>query len=306
MVHSAKLGTLCAAYGSKMNVLALVDFNLVASHGGIGRASRASGRPKTTLSRRIVELEESLGVRLVERGGHALRLTQEGQELHARTAELLNELNEAQAVLRDGVEHVKGLLRISASVVFSHVILGKIVANFSRAHPEVLLEIAAEDRVVSPVEDGYDLVFRIDPKGDEKLVGRCILRTDMLLVATPSFQKMQAESGVATLPAVVRNGNATALTVRAPDGQLATYPIQPVLRLTSLLMAHEAVLTGLGVAVLPSFMVRQDLMAGRLIMLGTLDAPPTEVWVLHSSRKMVPARVRAFMDFVTRYLESEV
>ncbi|HBI70280.1 MAG TPA: LysR family transcriptional regulator, partial [Massilia sp.] len=85
-----------------MDLHALADFNLVARHGGFGRAARASGRPKATLSRRVAELESSLGVRLLERGARVLKLTQEGQALFERTAALLGEIDEAAADVASG------------------------------------------------------------------------------------------------------------------------------------------------------------------------------------------------------------
>lgn len=85
-----------------MDLLALVDFNLVARHGGFGRAARAAARPKATLSRRVSELEAGLGVRLFERGGRDLKLTEEGRALHERTGRLLAELNETAAAIAAG------------------------------------------------------------------------------------------------------------------------------------------------------------------------------------------------------------
>ena len=85
-----------------MDLLALADFNLVARHGGFGRAARATGRPKATLSRRVAELEASLDLRLFERGGRILRLTQEGRALSERTSALLSELDEAAAAIASG------------------------------------------------------------------------------------------------------------------------------------------------------------------------------------------------------------
>ena len=82
-----------------MDLLALADFNLVARHGGFGRAARATGRPKATLSRRVAELESSLDVRLFERGARMLKLTEEGHALYQRTGELLTELNETAAAI---------------------------------------------------------------------------------------------------------------------------------------------------------------------------------------------------------------
>jgi DNA-binding transcriptional LysR family regulator len=91
-----------------MDLLALADFNLVARHGGFGRAARAAGRPKATLSRRVAELEESLGLRLFERGARALKLTEEGQAFYERTRILLAELEETAATIGSGAEVPRG------------------------------------------------------------------------------------------------------------------------------------------------------------------------------------------------------
>jgi DNA-binding transcriptional LysR family regulator len=159
-----------------MDLLALADFHLVVTHGGIGRASRASGRPKATLSRRVMELEESLGVRLLDRGSRSLRLTEEGGTLHARTKGLLGEIVEIGEAISEGIARPRGRLRIISPLQFAHTSFGPIAAAFIRAYPEVRLEITAEDRAVDPVEEGYDLVIRANPAPDDKLVGRCFLQ----------------------------------------------------------------------------------------------------------------------------------
>ena len=147
-----------------MDLPALVDFNLVATHGGFGRASRASGRPKATLSRKVSELEASLGVRLIDRGSRTLRLTGEGRALHERTLGPLAEIIEAEQAVASGSSIPAGKLRVSAPIVLAHVLLPKLATNFVAAYPHVDLEIIAEDRKVDPVDDNYDLVIRIDPE----------------------------------------------------------------------------------------------------------------------------------------------
>lgn len=99
-----------------MNLEALSNFNLVAAHGGFGRASRVTGRPKATLSRRVAELELSLGVRLIERGSKSLRLTDEGRALHERTDGLLSEIVEAGEAVVLGASTPRGRLRVSAPI----------------------------------------------------------------------------------------------------------------------------------------------------------------------------------------------
>ena len=170
-----------------MDLQTLADFNLVAAHGGFGRASRASGRAKATLSRRVAELEQSLGVRLIERGSQSLRLTEEGMALHERTHGPLSEIAEASEAVVLGASTPRGRLRVSAPVVIAHVALGRIGARFAHAYPEVQLEIVADDRQVDPVEDGFDLVIRVDPAPDDRLVGRRFLYDERLIVAHPDF-----------------------------------------------------------------------------------------------------------------------
>src|SRR5512142_1315018 len=101
-----------------MDLLALSDFNLVARHGGFGRAARATGRPKATLSRRVAELESSLGLRLFERGARVLTLTQEGKSLYERTGTLLTQLDETAAAIASGGDVPRGTLRITAPLLF--------------------------------------------------------------------------------------------------------------------------------------------------------------------------------------------
>jgi DNA-binding transcriptional LysR family regulator len=288
-----------------MDLQALTDFNLVAVHGGFGRASRATGRPKATLSRRVAELEQALGVRLIERGTHTLRLTEEGRALHARTEGVLAEITEAGEAVRSGAATPRGRLRVSAPVVLAHVALSAIGARFARAHPQVQLEIVAEDRMVDPVEDGYDLVIRVNPAPDERLIGRRILNDEGLLVASPaipfpSLSETAEEIPVEEIPlqAVVLTSTPPGMTwsIRTVTSGVRLFSPVPLLRLSSLLMVREAAMAGAGAALLPKLLVDADLDAGRLVHWGTQNGAPVEIWALQSSRRLVSAKVRAFLD----------
>ncbi len=124
-----------------MDLNALLDFALVAANQGLGKASRASGRSKATLSRRIAELEEQLGVRLVERSARGLRLTEAGQVLMERTEVPLSEVAEAMAAAREGLSTPRGRLRVASPVLFSQLAMGRIGAEFCAAYPEITLEV---------------------------------------------------------------------------------------------------------------------------------------------------------------------
>jgi len=277
-----------------MDLLALADFNLVARHGGFGRAARETGRPKATLSRRVSELEARLDLRLLERGGRTLKLTEEGRALFARTGALLAELDEAAAAIASGGGTPRGRLRISAPLLFSQTAMGRLAAAFALAFPEVRLEVTTDDRAVDMVEEGYDLVIRVNPNPDAGLIGRFFLRDRLVVVASPDMARPVDGSSVR---AVVRGAGADAETwdVTTSDGP-SRIAVEPVLRLSSLIMVRDAVRAGVGIARLPISLVSHDLDAGRLVTWGGVVGSEIALWALYPSRRLLSARVSAFLD----------
>jgi len=275
-----------------MDLLALADFNLVARHGGFGRAARETGRPKATLSRRVAELEADLGLRLFERGARLLKLTQEGRALYERTGALLAEIDETAAALASGGDRPRGRLRISAPLLFSQTAMGTLAAGFARAYPDVRLEVTTEDRPVDMVEEGYDLVIRVNPDPDESLVGRIFLRDRLVVVAAPEFERPLDGTPV---PAVVRPVGDQAAWRVAGQPDIA---IDPVLRLSSLVMVRDAVRACVGAGCLPASVVSHDLASGRLVRWGDVAGPEIALWALYPSRRLLSARVSAFLDYL--------
>lgn len=277
-----------------MDLLALADFTLVARHGGFGKAARATRRPKATLSRRVAELEAALDLRLFERGRRDLKLTEEGRALFARAGALLTELEETMAAVASGAERVRGRLRISAPLLFSQTAMGRLVADFARAHPEVRLEVTTDDRAVDMIEEGYDLVLRVNPAPDEALVGRPFLHDRLVVVAHPDLPR--AEDG--PVPAVARGSDdAETWAMRTGEGE-TTMAIDPRLRLSSLVMIRDAARAGAGAARLPVSLVGRDLAGGRLVQWGEVPGSAIALWALYPSRRLLNARVSAFLQLL--------
>lgn len=279
-----------------MDLLALADFNLVARHGGFGKASRAAGRPKATLSRRVAELEASLDLRLFERGARVLKLTEEGRALFERTGQLLTELDETAAAIASGGHNPRGRLRISSPLLFSQTAMGKLAAGFALKHPDVRLEVTTEDRAVDMVEEAYDLVIRVNPEPDESLVGRVFLRDRLVVVASPDLPPPTDGSVV---PAVLRGSakHADVWTVTTASGT-SKITVNPMLTLSSLVMVRDAVRMGVGAARLPVSLVSHDLADGTLVHWGDVEGPEISIWTLYPTRRLLNARVSAFLDFL--------
>jgi DNA-binding transcriptional LysR family regulator len=166
-------------------------------------------------------------------------------------------------------------------------------------HREVRLEVTSEDRAVDLVEEGYDLAIRVNPDPDESLVGRVFLRDRLVVVAGPDLPR---PAGKAPVPVVVRDRTAsTASTatweMRGKRGK-KRFAVQPVLQLSSLFMVRDAVRANAGAARLPLSLVTKDLAAGRLVHWGDVEGPEIALWALYPSRRLLSARVSAFLQFL--------
>lgn len=285
-----------------MNLIALADFNLVAAHSGYASASRAAGRPKATLSRHVVELEQSLGIRLIERVGRSFRLTEEGRALHARTKGLLGEIEEIAGDISSARGQPKGKLRVSVPVTFGHMAMGRLATEFVARYPEIELEVTIDDRLVDLIEEGYDAVIRVNPSPSSDLVGRCFYRDRLVIVAPPKLERpvlgIDGLDGTAT-PAVVSVHAKQLDTWTAADGgSQFSFLRRAVLRLPVPLMMRDAVLAGAGAAILGRDLVASDLAAKRLVCWGEVPGSAIELWVLHTSRRLISSRVAAFSQFL--------
>lgn len=278
-----------------MNLNALIDFTLVASNEGLGKASRASGKSKATLSRRISELEEQLGVRLIERSARGLKLTEAGALLVARAEGPLAEVTEAMNAAKEGVSIPRGRLRIASPVLFSQLAMGRIGAEFCAAYPEVSIEVVAEDRMVDLIEEQFDVSIRINPRPDTSLVGRCFAKDRLVVVAAPHIP-IPPPGDIRPVASIVMAGSKH-IHWDLDEGRLVLAPINK-LTFSSFLMVRDAAIAGGGAALIPRSIAWNQLASGELVQWGTISNAEAELWVLHTSRRLAAPKVRAFVDFI--------
>ena len=162
------------------------------------------------------------------------------------------------------------------------------------------LEIVTDDRYVDLVEEGFDVAIRAKPEPHSDLAGRCVLRDRLVAVASPALTRPEpSTTGEPTrAPAVVRAlGENTPMWTLEDGGRRLLLDPDPVLRLSTLAI-RDAVRAGAGVALFPSYFVRDDLAEGQLVSWGALVGEPLEFWVLHASARLASSKVRAFTDLV--------
>jgi DNA-binding transcriptional LysR family regulator len=281
-----------------MDFEGLRDFRLVASHGGYGKASRASGRPKASLSKRVIDLENQLGVRLFDRENRKIRLTDEGVQLFARAEHLLDEIDQIMEDISAGIARPRGKLRIGAPSLFSQLWMGSLTTRFLRLYPEVTIESLIVERSNGAIDESVDLLIQVNPGAHVEMIGRIFARDEVRIVAPAAMvDALPNEDG--EVLAIVPTG-----TILPSHWRIflhgTEHKIKPraVLQLPSRLMVRDAVREGLGIAELPKSIVAGDLQQGRLIDLGPALQRHVEVWALHHSRRLTTRKVTAFIDLL--------
>jgi DNA-binding transcriptional LysR family regulator len=286
-----------------MDLNALQDFVLVVSHGGFAAAARAQGTPKSSLSRRVRDLEEKLGVRLLDRTSRTFRVTGEGSDLFEQAAPTISGLEDVEHALRSkGGGEPTGRLRIAAPTLFGHFFLGRMAARYYAAYPKVQLEIVVGDRNFDLLGEGFDAAIRVNSPDTGDLVRRRFATCCMQLVATPAVVARAGKLSpreLNELPTVFFDNFPAPPPWVFFDGK-RRFKVAPraVMRLSTLTMVRDAVLEGAGFSMLPDTLVGDDLADGSLVHVGDLDGVDVDLSIVHPSRRLVSRRLRTFIDML--------
>ena len=287
-----------------LDLTALRGFRSVLREGSFSAAALALRVPKSTLSKRVADLEAHLGVRLIERSTRTLRPTQEGEILVARADRLLGEAEDIRRALGESGGTPRGHLRLAVPQSFGNLILGAIAADFRRLYPDVTLEIHFLDRAPDLLEEGFDGSVRFGPLEDSSQVARRLTHGQAMLVAAPDLE------GHETLnhPEDLKRFNMVGLASPWPGGlplqngsEEVLIPHNPPLRLGSYLAVRDAVVAGAGIAALPGIVARPYLADGRLVrVLPDWSTPRKAIYFVYPSAQSVTARLRVFIDHLVK------
>ncbi|ABE42482.1 LysR substrate-binding domain-containing protein [Polaromonas sp. JS666] len=290
----------------------ITAFVSVARAGGFSAASREIGVPLATLSRRVAELETSLGVRLFHRSTRQIVLTESGIGYFAACQHILEYLKDAEETVVGEYRSPKGELSITAPVGFGRQHLQPVATEFLRAYPDIDLRLLLVDRMVDLVGEHLDLAVRISTLSDSGQVARSVGEIKMIVFGAPGYLKAR---GMPKHPSELVRHSCISWTSLGPykawlfreGGLEAMFPIRARLTTTTPESAITAAVAELGLVQATSYQAEDAVRSGLLIpVLRDFEALPTPVSLVYPSSRLVPLKLRVFLDFAAPRLAARL
>jgi len=284
-------------------------FHCVVKHSSYAKAAEELSLSPSGVSRIVSRLEERLGVRLLQRTTRKLSLTEEGAGFHARTAQILLDLMEAEAQVQHTVLRPRGNLRLTTSVAFGQRYIVPLIPELMREFPELSLNLLLTDRFVDLIDEGVDLAIRIGTLGDSRLVARRLCINHRVLVASQRYLDRQ---GTPSTPEELSQHECLVFTgfsrprewrLLGPGGPV-TSSISGRLSSNNVDVLMNSAINGLGIAVAPTLSVAPALLRGDLVrVLTDHEFEPSAVFAIYPSNRQLPSKVRAVVDVLVDKLK---
>jgi len=285
----------------------------VVEHQGITAAARALDVPKSSISRRILALEASLGARLIQRTSRRFVVTEIGAEFHRHALAMLVEAEAAENIVRRRTAEPSGTIRFSCSVAFAQLALANLIPRFMALYPRVRIIQHATNRYVDPVHEGFDLCLRAhtEPLPDSSLIQRSIAQIPWCLFAGPGYI---AQKGMPSEPNDLSEHDGIALSTALESNkwrlcgvhhsdQIVTVPFTPSLLSDDMATLKAAACAGLGIVALPGYVGCDEVERGELVrVLPKWTAGLATMSVLIPSRRGLLPSVGAFVDFLAKHV----
>ena len=289
----------------------MTAFAKVAETGSFTKAARALRMSPTIISKHVRELEEALGVRLLNRTTRHVSLTEIGSIYHEHCAELLAQLDALENIAGEMQNTPTGVLRVSAPLGFGATRIAPLLTRFAAAYPNVTVEMILTDRYVDVVEEGFDMAVTMNQPPETSYVTRTLVSTATVLCAAPEYL---ARHGTPAAPEDLTTHNCLVVMsaqLGAPwsftgaDGAARTVKVSGNFRTNSALAEMELALRGQGLALQPDFLVEQALRDGRMVrVLTDYTTPQLTFRMVYPPGRHLTAKLRAFADFLVANLAS--
>lgn len=289
-----------------LDLSALRVFRAVSRAGSFAEAARALNLPKSTVSKRVRDLEVSLAVRLIERTTRQMRVTPEGELLAQRADRLLAEAEDIRRNITLATSEPTGHLRIAVPAFFGNMFIGGIATLCRQRNPELTLEFAFLDRLPDLLEEGFDGAVAFGPLADSDAVMRRVADVQLVPVAAPGLAGLSALSMPEDLLDVdlITHGLRRNTWVFERAAEQRTVDVTGVLTFGSPLASRDAALSGAGATLLPAMLAAPHIADGSLVrLLPQWQGLRREMYFLYPSPQSMTARLRAFLDILLEQVE---
>jgi len=276
----------------------------VIASGSYAEAARRLGLTRSAVSKAVMELEETLGARLLDRTTRRVTPTEAGLAYYERCLAILAQVEETEAQISRLHDEPKGTLKVNAPMSFGTLYLGDAVADFMIRYGDLKVELILTDRFVDPLEEGADVTVRIGTPADSSLIARRITPARMVLVASPDYiDKYGAPQTPADLidHRCLSYGHTTSLQRwhLTENGEPMSVSIGACMSSNNGDTLRDAAVKGIGITILPTFIVGEDIAAGRLKVILPNNRPADlTIHALYAPNRYLAAKTRVFIDFL--------
>ncbi|MBY5352284.1 LysR family transcriptional regulator [Rhizobium leguminosarum] len=295
----------------RTNLNDILVFMAVVDAGSFIAGGQAMGLSRSAAGKAVIRLEDRLGARLLNRTTRTLSLTDEGRMFYERGLQILASVDEAEASVAGQNSTPRGVLRLTVPDAFGRLVVLPLLEKYLRAWADIQVEVNFTDRLADIIEEGFDLAIRISATTtlDTRLVSRVIASYKARLCASPSYLAERGEPGdIDDIMAhdcliFASRNQRQGWRFRGEGGPWVKAQGRSRLRLDSVQAIRDAALAGLGIALLPDFLVADDLVAGRLQqVLPSLETADAKIVALYPDKRLLEPRVRRFIDLMVEEL----
>jgi DNA-binding transcriptional LysR family regulator len=285
-------------------------FVQVAETGSLSRAADVLDLSNAAASRHLSALEERLGARLVERNTRRLYLTDTGQEFFRRAKTVLTELKDAESAVNATGLDPTGVLRITASLSFSVHHVAPLLREYTQRYPNVQVHVESANRYLDIIDNNIDVAIRTrESEPDSNITIRRVAETRRIMAASPRY--LSQHGFPKTLDDLLQHKMLMYTYANNPNelrftrgNETATVTVKGLLESNDGQILRAAALDGMGILVQPTYILYEDIVAGRLVpVLDDWDLPRLNINLAYPSRKHLSAKVRTFIDFMVEHFD---
>lgn len=283
----------------------------VVEAGGFSAAARKTHKSKALLSKHVRELEDELGVVLLNRTTRQLSLTEAGHTYYLHSLEIIKELDDLNATVSRSNKTTFGRIKIATSRTFADAPIGKSLIDFLSAYQDIHLAISLDDRFVDLVNDGFDVAIRITHMQDSSLIQRKLIDIHSVIVASPKLLEKvgtpKTPRDLRTLPCLVDRNSLSSdhWIFKNNDGGLFSVPISGRMEANGPIIIKRAAIAGIGFARIPRFIAEKELATKAITtVLDDFMQNDSGLYVVYPQKRYLPAKVRLFIDYLVDWFKA--